>query len=531
MTTKDDWYKTTESNSQKSSAFSEITGDTIQLLTSDIGILPGFIGNLAVRLALPAIERVIAGVSGKSSSNHDLRTSDTILAMAKAAAQEGEIERGVELLEQAASMGNTEALLNLGCIIKDEDPERAVQLLSMAAQNGSDEAKLELAYLIRKSDPTHAEQLFEQLHHKKNDWGTVGLADMYIARGATDDALSVLVSAIARFNFKRNKNKTALARMAAQVGLLYESTDQKSALKFYKISAKGGDTYGMRKLAALVRSSDPKFAREILSEAAVKGDPQAMSDLAKDLEATDVFSAIELYIRAIEKHSYSACSRLAGLCGLSKDKISDCLRTAKYVWNPSNSKDNEEGTCFILKNICSLSNYKTSIQRPRYRVPLYEYCSKRGDYDATIRLAKLYDKGAVSPDVTLTVLRDSARASTYYKLALDQGAPVHTLAADCAQILDATDPARAAEFRETVVMHYGFLAKALADYYRTSDPNRAQRYDALSRLSAIPKMSREEFEKQYPKYSDLYDTYRPYEELTKQEKLVLAAKVKRLFVA
>ncbi|HEY5182851.1 MAG TPA: tetratricopeptide repeat protein, partial [Dermatophilaceae bacterium] len=141
--------------------------------------------------------------------------------------------------EQAADLGDSGAMFNLGVLLAGSDPGEARRRYEQAADLGHSGAMNNLGAILASSDPDEARQRYEQAA----DLGHTG----------------------AMFN----------------LGVLLEGSDPGEARRRYEQAADLGHTGAMTNLGAMLEDSDREKAIGWYTKAAAAGRPVAMNNLAE----------------------------------------------------------------------------------------------------------------------------------------------------------------------------------------------------------------------------------------------------------
>ncbi|WP_067813177.1 protein kinase domain-containing protein, partial [Actinomadura kijaniata] len=173
----------------------------------------------------------------------------------KAAAGE---ETDEQRWRRLAGQGDSNAMNELGILLKQTDPRQSERWYRQAADAGNRHAMFNLALLLEGDDPGEAERWYR----RAADAGDSGSMN--------------------------------------NLGLLLEDDDPVEAERWYRQAAEAGNHRAMNNLGLLLRKSDPAEAERWYRQAADAGNSRAMNNLGLLLEKRDPVEAERWYRQAAE---------------------------------------------------------------------------------------------------------------------------------------------------------------------------------------------------------------------------------------
>ncbi len=206
---------------------------------------------------------------------------ESLWSLATAAYHGDEPEVVQKALEPFVAAGDSDAMFNLGVLLKDSDPDAGRRWYEQAAAAGDSDAMFNLGVLLKDSDPDTARRWYEQAAAAGHSGAMVNL------------------------------------------GVLLKDSDPDAARRWYERAAAAGDSDAMFNLGALLEDSDPDAARRWWEQAAAAGDSDAMFNLGVRLEESDPDAARRWYEQAAAAGHSGAMNNL-GL--LLKDSDPDAAR-------------------------------------------------------------------------------------------------------------------------------------------------------------------------------------------------------------
>ena len=150
---------------------------------------------------------------------------------------EGQTAVEQNAMRTLAKAGDTDAMVNLGLLVRDRDPAAAQAWWERAAAAGNTDAMVGLGLLVRDRDPAAAQALWERAAAAGNTDAMVGL------------------------------------------GLLVRDRDPAAAQALWERAAAAGNTDAMVNLGLLVRDRDPAAAQALWERAAAAGNTDASGHL------------------------------------------------------------------------------------------------------------------------------------------------------------------------------------------------------------------------------------------------------------
>lgn len=203
--------------------------------------------------------------------------------------------------ERAAAGGMPSAMVNLGMMVREEDPGAARAWYEQAAASGNDTAMTNLGALLRDGDPDAARTWFRRAAELGNPNAMVGLGALDV--DADPDA--------ARAWFRRAADAGSPAGMY-NLALLLGDEDPASR-GWYERAAEAGHRDAMARLGVLAaRADEPAVARAWLERAAEAGHRDAMFNLGVVCEDDDPEASHMWFERAAAAGDPDAAARLAG---------------------------------------------------------------------------------------------------------------------------------------------------------------------------------------------------------------------------
>ncbi len=183
-------------------------------------------------------------------------------------------------MQTLANAGDTDAMVNLGLLVKDRDPGAAQGWWEQAAAAGNADAMVNLGLLLKDRDPGAAQGWWEQAAAAGNADAMVGLGlllkdrDPGAAQGWWEQAAAA-------------GNADAMVGL----GLLLKDRDPAAAQGWWEQAAAAGNAHAMVNLGLLLKDRDPAAAQGWWEQAAAAGNADAMVGLGLLLKDRDPAAA------------------------------------------------------------------------------------------------------------------------------------------------------------------------------------------------------------------------------------------------
>jgi TPR repeat protein len=316
-------------------------------------------------------------------------------------------QRALDLLEDAASTGDTAALVALGAFALDTQlgvagRDRAISLIKEAADAGDINAANLLGGLYSQGrgvplDPEKALTYYEMGMVAGNSPAMASIGDIY---------------------------RSGAGSIAA---------DPEKALTLYAAAALRGNQGAARKIADMhLRGegvpSSPDTAIQMLNDLAAKGDPQAYIALADyylrgEVIPFNVETAMSYLQKSVDAGNPTALVRLGDLYRVGAPGLPANIKTALDYYNRAVELGAPGGERFLANVYLDLTQ---PVANPTRGIELLKVAAANGDSNAAIRLGDLYS-------VNDLVQADYETSKSYFDLALSFGNPNATI--DMAQAL------------------------------------------------------------------------------------------------
>ena len=171
-------------------------------------------------------------------------------------------------MQTLANAGDTEAMVNLGLLLRDRDPAAAQAWWERAAAAGNTDAMYRLGLLLGDRDPAAAQAWWERAAAAGNTDAMYGLG---LLLGDRDPAA-------AQAWWERAAAAGDTDAMV-NLGLLLRDRDPAAAQAWWERAAAAGNTDAMYGLGLLLRDRDPAAAQAWWERAATAGDTDARDSL------------------------------------------------------------------------------------------------------------------------------------------------------------------------------------------------------------------------------------------------------------
>lgn len=321
-----------------------------------------------------------------------------------------DLQKGKELLQQAADAGFSYASLNLA-ILQHNSGESFLDELNKSRQEGNSKAALLLAdyYLLQANDPEkmkEARDIYQYLADKGDKDGQLKLAFLY-DRGLGGEASSE--KAAQWYTFAAEQGQPVAQYLLGQLyqtGRIGKAPDYDSAKKWYKM-AQAHYTPASIALGYIFDTVEDDYlnAAENYQLAVTAGDPIAQFNLGLIYEdgkgiPVDQQKARELYTQSAEQGYSRAMTRLAGVY-FRQHNIQQALHWYK--------KAAALGENFAQYHLGLLSETAVGTKLNfADAVKYYQLSSDQGNEKAKLALARMYQYG-------LGVAKDQAHAADLYR--------------------------------------------------------------------------------------------------------------------
>ena len=171
-------------------------------------------------------------------------------------------------MQTLANAGDSEAMVNLGLLLRDRDPVVAQAWWQRAAAVGNTEAMVGLGLLLRDRDPVAAQAWWERAAAAGNTEAMVNLG--LLLRGRDPVAAQAWWQRAAAAG-----NTEAMVNL----GLLLRGRDPAAAQAWWERAAAAGNTEAMVGLGLLLKDRDPLAAQAWWEQAAASGNTYAKDNL------------------------------------------------------------------------------------------------------------------------------------------------------------------------------------------------------------------------------------------------------------
>jgi len=321
-----------------------------------------------------------------------------------------DVQKGKELLQQAADAGFSYANLNLA-IMKHESGEYFLDDLDKARQQGNSQAALLLAdyYLLQANDPEkmkEARNIYQYLAEKGDKEGQLKLAFLY-DRGLGGEASSETAAQWYTLSAEQGQPVAQyLLGQLYQTGRIGKEPDYTAAKKWYKL-AQAHYVPASIALGFVFDTVDDDYlsAAENYQLAALSGDRIGQFNLGliyEDGKGTpvDAEKAKNLYQQSAEKGYSKAMTQLAGIY-FRQQNIHQALH-----WYKKAAALGEAGAQYHL-GLLSETAVGTKLNFVE-AVKYYQLSSDQGNEKAKLALARMYQYG-------LGVAKDATHAADLYR--------------------------------------------------------------------------------------------------------------------
>lgn len=386
-----------------------------------------------------AVERVRAEADdGNSGAAFSLAKS--LLADTDPAVQ----TEGVTYLEQAADAGIVDAQVQLAGVLRSggfgmvPDPQRALDLLEDAASTGDTPALLALGGFaldtqLGKAGRDRAVSLIEEAA----DGGDINAANLL--GGLYSQGRGVPLDAEKAMLYFEMGMVAGNSPAMASIGDIFRggngpiAADPQKAMALYAEAATRGNQGAARKIADMYLRgegvpSSPETAIKMLNDLAAKGDPQAYISLADyylrgEIIPVDVPVAMDYLEKSVESGNPTALVRLGDLYRTGAPGLTADIGRAMEYYNRAVELGAPGGERFLANVYLDLAQ---PIANPARGIELLKEAATNGDANAAIRLGDLYSFNDL-------VQADYETSKSYFNLALSYGNPNATV--DLAQAL------------------------------------------------------------------------------------------------
>lgn len=321
-----------------------------------------------------------------------------------------DIQKGKELLQQAADAGFSYANLNLA-VMKHESGESFLEELDKARQQGNTKASLLLAdyYLLQANDPgkmKEARDIYQYLAEKGDKEGQLKLAFLY-DRGLGGEANAETAAQWYTLSAEQGQPVAQyLLGQLYQTGRIGKAPDYDAAKKWYKLAQSHYQPASIA-LGFIFDTVDDDYlnAAENYQLAAQAGDKIGQFNLGliyEDGKGTpvDEQKAKDLYTKSAEQGYSRAMTQLAGI-NFRLQNIEQALH-----WYKKAAALGESGAQYHL-GLLSETAVGTKLDFAE-AVKYYQLSSDQGNEKAKLALARMYQYG-------LGVAKDQSHAADLYR--------------------------------------------------------------------------------------------------------------------
>lgn len=168
------------------------------------------------------------------------------------------------LFRKDAELGNTNAMINVGLIVKDRSPEEAAMWFKKAADVGNVDAMFDLGMLLKERDPPEAEHWLRNAAEAGDLSGMAQLAYLLITRDPTEAE-----------KWLRKAAAGGVEYAMTDLGLLLMDRKAEEAEVWVRRAAKANDPRGMYNYGLLIEKRDPEVAKSWFRKAAEAGGSEA----------------------------------------------------------------------------------------------------------------------------------------------------------------------------------------------------------------------------------------------------------------
>jgi TPR repeat protein len=173
-----------------------------------------------------------------------------------------------------ADLGNPNAMVNLGLIVKDRSPEEAQLWFKKAADVGNVDAMFDLGMLLKERNPPEAERWLRKAAEAGDLSGMAQLAYLLMTRDPTEAE-----------KWLRKAAAGGVEYAMTDLGLFLMDRKAEEAEVWLRRAAQSNDPRGMYNYGLLVEKRDPQAAKSWFEKAAKAGNSEARLRML-DLEAS-----------------------------------------------------------------------------------------------------------------------------------------------------------------------------------------------------------------------------------------------------